>query len=489
MNYILRWIAWLQLFSFCLLPGGAMAQSTPPGVNLPANTLEGIEEEIIPNQPQSPDLLPDASPGSLPEPNLDIPASPQLPAITTPPTAPFLVRTVKVLGNTVLQAEIDQLTEPYENREVRFEELLQLADAITKLYIDHGYITSGAFLPIQDFSNSMVEIQVVEGELEGIELIGLNRLREAYVRSRLELATDQPLNQNRLEEALKLLQLDSLLNTVDAELTPGRGSGSNILRVDIKEAPAFHGGVSTANNQSPSIGSLQTSLLVAHDNLFGFGDRFSAQYSLTEGLDLYDLNYAIPVNPQNGILSIRYNNSDSRIIEEQFEEFEIESATRTIAVSFRQPILRSPETEFALSLALDLRRSQTFLLGEPFSFSLGPENGESKVTVLRFAQDWLDRSSPNRILAARSQFSFGLGAFDATLNDTGTDGRFFSWLGQFQWVERLSPQATLITQLNAQLTPDSLLSLERFSMGGVDTVRGYRQNQLVADNGILGSVE
>jgi hemolysin activation/secretion protein len=26
-------------------------------------------------------------------------------------------------------------------------------------------------------------------------------------------------------------------------------------------------------------------------------------------------------------------------------------------------------------------------------------------------------------------------------------------------------------------------------MGGVDTVRGYRQNQLVADNGILGSVE
>ena len=26
-------------------------------------------------------------------------------------------------------------------------------------------------------------------------------------------------------------------------------------------------------------------------------------------------------------------------------------------------------------------------------------------------------------------------------------------------------------------------------MGGVDTVRGYRQNQLIADNGILGSVE
>lgn len=47
----------------------------------------------------------------------------------------------------------------------------------------------------------------------------------------------------------------------------------------------------------------------------------------------------------------------------------------------------------------------------------------------------------------------------------------------------------LLTRFDAQLTPDSLLSPERFSLGGVDTVRGYVQNQLVADNGILGSIE
>ncbi|NEO03177.1 MAG: ShlB/FhaC/HecB family hemolysin secretion/activation protein, partial [Moorea sp. SIO3I7] len=37
--------------------------------------------------------------------------------------------------------------------------------------------------------------------------------------------------------------------------------------------------------------------------------------------------------------------------------------------------------------------------------------------------------------------------------------------------------------------PDSLLSLEKFTLGGRDTVRGYRQNQIIADNGILGGVE
>jgi hemolysin activation/secretion protein len=92
------------------------------------------------------------------------------------------------------------------------------------------------------------------------------------------------------------------------------------------------------------------------------------------------------------------------------------------------------------------------------------------------------------VLAARSQFNFGIDAFDATINNTGTDGRFFSWLGQFQWVQQ-SPRALLLTRINAQLTPDSLLSLERFSIGGVDTVRGYRQNQLVFDNGVVASFE
>jgi len=486
----LRWIA-ISCSSITTITGitlRTVAQSTPPpGVNLPPTTPERIEE-TIPNPTDSPPL-PEESPASPPEPGLQTPSSPQLPEVTTPSNVPFFVTEVEVLGNTVLHDEIATLKAEYENREVTFEELLELRSRITQLYLDQDYITSGAFLPLQDPSNGVVQIQVVEGDLEQIEIDGLNHLREGYVRSRLELATDAPLNRNQLEEALQLLQLDPLLNQVDAELTAGSRSGSNILQVELKESPTFHAGVSTANNQSPSIGSLQTSLFVAHDNLLGFGDRFSTQYSLTAGLDLYDINYAIPINARNGTLSVRYSNSDSSIIEDEFEEFDIESETRTFSVSFRQPISRSPEREFALSLALDLRRSQTFLLDEPFSFSVGPEDGESKVTVLRFSQDWVDRSRSSRILAARSQFSIGLDAFDATINNTGTDGRFFSWLGQFQWVQRLSPRTTLITQVNAQLTPDSLLSLERFSIGGVDSVRGYRQNQRVADNGILGSLE
>ncbi len=40
-----------------------------------------------------------------------------------------------------------------------------------------------------------------------------------------------------------------------------------------------------------------------------------------------------------------------------------------------------------------------------------------------------------------------------------------------------------------QLSNHPLLPLEQFSMGGRNTVRGYRENQLVRDNGLSGSLE
>jgi hemolysin activation/secretion protein len=468
----------------------AIAQSTPPsGVTIPPTAPDAVEQ-TIPKPSESPCPLPSETPTLPPEPELQTPPTPESPEVTPPSSDSIFIQKIEVQGNTVLQDEIAALTQPYENRSVTFEELLDLRSAIIQLYIENGYITSGAFLPNnQDLSSGIIQIQVVEGEVQQIEIGGLRRLREGYVRSRLERVTSTPLNQQRLEEALQLLQLNPLIEQVNAELAAGSTPGSNILRVSLKEAPAFHAAIGVDNNQSPSIGSVQGSVEVSHDNLLGFGDRLAAQYGRTEGLDLYDINYAIPVNARNDTLSFRYNNGDSSIIEEDFRDVGIRSETQTYSLGFRQPLTRTPTREFALSLGLDLRRSQTYILDDiPFSFTEGPEEGESKVTVIRFSQDWVDRGT-RRVLAARSQFSLGIDGFDATINDTGTDGQFFSWLGQFQWVQQLSPRNLLVARIDAQLTPDSLLSLERFSMGGVETVRGYQQNQLVADNGILGSVE
>jgi hemolysin activation/secretion protein len=466
------------------------AQSTPPtGVTVPPNTPQRVEE-TIPKPSETPLPIPE-TPNTPPTPPLQTPPKEQPTQQFSPTTERFQIKKIEVLGNTVLKEEINKLVQEYEQKkEVSFEELITLRTKITLLYIENGYVTSGAFiLNDQPLESGTIQIQIVEGELENIEISGLRSLEENYVRSRLNLATSRPLNQKRLEEALQLLQLDPIIDKVNAELIAGSTPGRNILQVQLKEAPAFHTDIAIANNQSPSIGSVQGSIFAFHDNFLGFGDQFYAEYGITEGLDIYNISYRFPVNALNGTFNVRYSNNTSEIIENPFDDLGIRSDSETLSFSFRQPLVRKPLTEFAIGVGLDLRRSQTFLLDDiPFSFSEGAEDGQSKVTAIRFFQDWVHRSA-TQVLAARSQFSFGIDAFDATVNDTGTDGRFFSWLGQFQWVQQLSKRMLLLTRIDTQLTADSLLSLERFSIGGVDTVRGYRQNQLVADNGILGAVE
>ncbi len=401
----------------------------------------------------------------------------------------FFIEYINVEGNTVLQAEISRLVRPFNEQKVTLENLLCLRSQITELYLANGYTNSGAFLPNnQDLSQEIVTIQVIEGTLEEIQISGLERLQDNYIRSRLQLATQKPLNQNNIEEALELLKLNPLIKQINAELTTGTAPGQSILIVDVQEASAFGATIGTDNYRPPSIGSTQGIISLNHNNLVGWGDSIYAEYDRTEGLDFYNFSYTVPVNTYDGTISFRYWNSDSGIISEEFDEFDINSENETLSLTFRQPIIKNLNHEFSLGLTLDRRREQTFLLDEPFSLSIAAENGTTKLTGIRFFQEYLNREATS-VLAVRSQFNFGVDLFSPTINNIGVDGRFFSWQGQIQWVKQLSPRLLLLTSIDTQVTPDSLLPLEQIPIGGINSVRGYRQNKLLTDNGFIGSIE
>ncbi|MBE9070372.1 ShlB/FhaC/HecB family hemolysin secretion/activation protein [Leptolyngbya cf. ectocarpi LEGE 11479] len=479
---------------------GAPAKAQIPALpNLP--DVPSPEEESLPSQevlPEREPALPDETPlqiEQLPPDDVTGEITDVLDLEVCPPLADtsdvsFLATDIDVVGNTVLQTQIAEQVACYLGQEIQLSDLFNLRSRITKLYLDAGYITSGAFVPNnQDLTSGRVQIQVIEGEIEELQINGLTRLRQSYVRERLERAMATPFNQKDLERGLQLLQIDPVLARVNAELTAGNGPGKSLLILDLQEAETFHLSFSTDNYRSPSIGSAGVNLGLNISHPLGIGDSLTASYGITDGLNLYDATYSVPVNANNGTLRFRASNSDSEIVQDAFRDVGIRSETTTLSAGFRQPLVRKPAEEFALGLDFEWKRSRSFILDDiPFSFSLGPEEGRSQVSAVRFYQDWVKRSQ-SRVLAARSQFSVGLDILDATTNDSGIDGRFVSWLGQFQWIEQVSPKFLLLTRVGAQLTPDALLPIERFSLGGVGTVRGYSQNQLVADNAITGSVE
>ncbi|MBN4004797.1 ShlB/FhaC/HecB family hemolysin secretion/activation protein [Nostoc sp. LPT] len=441
----------------------------------------------------TPDLIPNSSQSEL-----QIVQKTELTPATNPqPEIPqrIRVRKIQVVGSTVFnENDFNPVVKPFEERDLTLEEIRQAADAVTQLYLNKGYINSRAIPDTQQFSTAdVVVIRVLEGRLTEIDIEGTRRLNPSYIRSRIQLGAGIPLNTGKLEEQLKLLRLDPLFTNVEARLRPTGKVGQSVLVVRVEEANPLTGSLGVDNYSPPSIGAERLGVELRDRNLTGMGDELAGSYyhTLSGGSDVFDFSYQVPVNAMNGKVQIRAAFNRNEITEPPFDAFDIKANQDLYEINYRQPLMRSPKEEFALSLGFTYEDGQTFLfdnLATPFG--IGPDaNGVSRTSVIKFGQDYI-RREPQGAWFLRSQFNFGVDILDATINnDPIPDGRFFSLLGQVQRVQQLSNDHLLLIQADLQLTPDSLLPSQQFVIGGGQSVRGYRQNIRSGDNGFRVAIE
>jgi hemolysin activation/secretion protein len=397
----------------------------------------------------------------------------------------------RISGNTVFpESELLSIAEPYTNREVTFEDLLALRDELTLHYVHHGYVTSGAILSDQVSSDGVLELQVTEGVLSDIRIGGEKHFRPSYLRDRVSDEIGQVVDVVDLERKLQLLQQDPRIERLDARLLPRERRGEADLDLTVHEARPYQVGLEFSNHQSPAVGSQHAQVQLLHGNLTGNGDVLDGAYRVSRGLSEIEFGYRIPINSRDTTVGLWYRKSWSEQVEEPFDDLDIESRFATYAVEVEHPVYRSLSSSLYLSASGEYRRSKSYLFGSGFSFSPGVEEGVSEAAIVRLGQEFTHRSR-RQVVAARSMVSWGLDALGATHHrGDEPDGQFLAWLGQVQWARRFETlQAKVIARFDVQLTKDALLSFEQFAIGGYSSVRGYRENQLVRDNGLAASIE
>jgi hemolysin activation/secretion protein len=400
----------------------------------------------------------------------------------------LLLKKVIFEGNHIFSdVQLNQVIKDYLNTNINPEQLQALKNDLTKHYIDKGYINSGAVLPDQAVDKGVIRIKIVEGNLVEVKVEGNKRLNPDYIKARVQ--ANQALNLQDLQEGLQMLLEDPLLKRINAELKPGTALGEAILNLKVEEDRPYSLQFNFNNYRSPSIGAYRSEVQGWHRNLTGSGDSLYLRYGLTKGLKDYTVKYDLPLNYHGTTLSFRIDRSDSEVIEFPFNQLNIESDAKIYSIGLRHPIINKPRKSFDLGLNFEQRNSKSFLLGRPFSFSPGVNFGESNISVIRFSQNYLKRDKEH-VIAARSVFNVGIDAFGATINDDGSpDSKFFSWLGQFQYVKQFTTNSNIIFKTDVQISDQSLLPLEKFSVGGFASVRGYRENFFTRDNGVVSSLE
>lgn len=408
------------------------------------------------------------------------------------------VHDIHVTGNTVFtEAEIDQVTKPFKGRTLTTDDLERLRLALTLLYVNRGYITSGAIIPDQDVTLGVITYHIVEGTVARIDVEGTDWFRDGYLRDRVELGVKTPFAITPLQERLQLLQQDQRLERINAELRPGDHRGESVLNLRVKEASPWKAWLDFNNHQTPVVGAERGLATIAHQNVTGHGDAFSFTYGRSRGVNpIIDTSYTIPVNRYDTTLSAYYRRNDFLVVDQSFRFLDLKADAEIFGITLRQPLYKTLTDEFAVAITGErLYNKVTSAFDQAGLSSLfipgSSDTGVNTVSALRFIQEYVHRTS-NSVIAVRSRFSIGLDVIGAT-NNSGPlpDSQFFSWLGQVQGLQRLDDWGgvQLLGQMSLQLANDRLFPLEQVPVGGRFSVRGYRENTLIRDNAFLASIE
>lgn len=391
---------------------------------------------------------------------------------------------IYVVGNTVLDpAVIARLTQGFMGRVLDGEQIETLRSSLAGLYIKAGYVNTQVRWPDQDVTAGALRLEVIEGRLGRVVVRGEGHYRATYLESRLEGLEGEPLNAFTLERRLKSLEAEPGIRTLRARLVPGMEAGEAILEVEVVESRRFTGALDFGNELNPLIGEMAGHVSVGLLNPIGQGDRLGAILGLSEGLRDILVHYDVPVSNWGTELAVDFRYTDAAIVDGSLSGFDVDSTYWMGAVDLTQRLWSANGSSLVVGVRGEWRQSRSTVGGFPFAFSdAANAEGEVRDSVLRFYQEWTTQR-PNQALALRSTWSVGLDILGATSGETDT-AEFAAWLGQAEWRWRHAESGIEVGfRGSVQLALDPLLPFERYAIGGRYSVRGYRENAVVRDNG------
>jgi hemolysin activation/secretion protein len=390
----------------------------------------------------------------------------------------------RALSVSVLQAA----AAPYLGRDLSPAEIEELRTTLTHLYTDRGYINSGVLLdPQAPYHDGVLSFLAVEGRIKQVRVHGQKGLRPTYVADRLRGGDDEPLNINLLRERFQRLLDDPLFARVNSRIEPGADLGEAILDVDVARARPYSLGFALNNYRPPSIGEKAYDLSAEVRDLTGFGDLVDVD--LTGALNFsggvgYSVNWLLPLNRHGTALSMQVQRAETVVTEEPLTPLDIRSTIERQELKLTQPLWSSLSQQFSLGASVAHEQNSTVLDGTPFSFLPGAVNGMTKAVTERLIPDYSYRS-PQQYWGVRLTLlhAYLLDFPQQPVSYVLPNHQYFLWTGQIHnlWEIPGSP-FELESRATLQRSGARISDLHALEIGGINSVRGFRENELLVSN-------
>ncbi|MCW8915104.1 MAG: ShlB/FhaC/HecB family hemolysin secretion/activation protein [Magnetovibrio sp.] len=464
--------------------GPAWAQAIPaqdlPTIEKQQNRIQDRHTDDIQIRKEQRRESIDTPPNGMETPKVEVPAGLEGGACVD--ITAFDVQGAELIPSDVLNL----FTAEYKDKCLTLEQINTLLADISNWYMDRGYITTRAYLPPQDLTKGNLEIVVIEGRTESIEFVPARD-------PRMRLSTAFPnlsgkrLNIRDLEQGLdQINRLPS--NNAKLELEPGSKTGQTKVQIENQPGQRVRFTGTEDNTGSRSTGSRQRTIEMDADDIFGMNDLWSVSHKANprnfDGQRSKTVSGSVSI--PYGYWTFEYSDSYfeyASTIQATTSSYESTGISRTQAFTTERVVHRDQDSKTSLEGVLTLKEARNYIAGTLLDSS-SRRLSIAGLTARHSTKLW------GGSMSAALGYERGLRAFGAKKDHEHVSGearaqfqKLTSDLSYAHGFKLLEQDLSASLSASGQWAPGVLFSSERFSIGGLSSVRGFKEETLSGDVG------
>lgn len=399
------------------------------------------------------------------------------------------INAVKITGNTVISSRtLKQGLKQFMGEELTMKEIHEMCLTIQAKYAKRGYFLARAYVPPQELQDNTLTIDVIEGTLGKIFVVGNEYYGENFVARYFKKYENKPINYDQILKALLLLDENSDLD-VGAVFKKGTEFGTADLIVQVKDCRPMHLMIDHNNYGSDHTSRHRTGARFDWGNLIMNGDMLTlieVVGSPIESLNFSSAIYHIPINTYGSSFDLSYLFADFKT--DKVNHIKYKGLSHIATARFEQALHRTRKLNTDFFTTFDFKQIQ--------NFGGGIESSYDKLRVLTggIQIDYIDGWRGRNLFLVSGGWGIpkilgGSGVNDKHDSRVHGGGRFVKLNGGWRRLQKLPYQCFLLLNTQMQYSFNKLPLPEQIYVGGIDNVRGYQLAAGIGDHGLYANLE
>jgi len=407
----------------------------------------------------------------------------------------FYIREYRVTGaHHLTPLEIESAVYPFLGPGRTAQDVQGARDALAKLYDDKHYSSVSVTIPVQTGARGIVYLAVAESpvgrlRVEGSRFHDIDLIKKAVP----ALAPGKLIDYSELQKEFIALSQRPDVHFGTPTIRNGVVPGTMDVDVNLTDTLPVHGSLELNNRYSSDTPSLRLDASLSYTNLWQLGHSIGASAQVSpqdfSKVQVFTGYYtALFPGIENFSLTLQGTLQNSRVSTLGSIDVTGKGEIAGLRAAFKLPNIGDYSHSF--TLGIDYKAlEQDVTIGAVTTATKTPTTYVP--LTFDYSGTWVGPSflTDLDLQVVLNLRGIGSNATQFDNNRFGADRNFIYFRGDVEQTEDLPYDLQLYAKLSGQIADSPLINSEQFSAGGLDTVRGYLESEVLGDNAAVFNFE